>query len=67
MKDNARAIRIVASASCKHKDANYDEWLVGELEWLAAKIREEANSPEGTDFGSMTYNHYFDILDRATE
>ena len=65
MKDNARAIRIVASASCKHKDANYDEWLVGELEWLVSKIREEANSPEGTDFGSMTYNHYFDILDRA--
>ncbi|MBR4389285.1 MAG: hypothetical protein IKT00_08935 [Prevotella sp.] len=65
MKDNARAIRIVASASCKYKDSNYDNWLVQELDWLAAKIREEANSPEGSDFGNMTYNHYFDILDRA--
>ena len=65
MKDNARAIRIVASASCQHKQSDYDNWLAQELEWLMAKIREEAKNPQADDYGRITYNHYFDILDRA--
>ena len=65
MKDNARAIRIVASASCQHKQSDYDSWLAQELDWLIAKIREEAKDPQANDYGRITYNHYFDILDRA--
>ena len=67
MKDNARAIRMVASVPGATLGKKYSEWLTGEIKWLVQKIKEEANDHTSADFDSnwhLTYNHYYDVLDR---
>ena len=60
MKDNARAIRIIASIPASKMDNSYKEWLTGELNWLIEKVKEEnKNNPE-----NIYDNHYFDVFDR---
>ena len=55
MKDNARAIRMVASAgSSRFAKKDYQKWVVGEMKWVAAKKQEEPGE----------YNHYSEVLDR---
>ena len=65
MKDNARAIRMVASVRSHTLDDNFAQWMANEIEWLVGKIREEAaGSPDAGNSYAFIYNHYYDILDR---
>jgi len=66
MRDNARAIRLVASAKAHSLDAQYTKWLAGEMKWLIEKMKEEnAKSPYSKDYSTEEdHNHYYDILDR---
>ncbi len=67
MKDNARAIRMVASVPGATLGKKYSDWMTGELKWLVGKIKEEAREGVGhDDYESwyLTYNHYHDVLDR---
>lgn len=55
MKDNARAIRLVASAgSNMFKTKKYQKWVVGEMKWLREKAQEEGGY----------YNHYREVMAR---
>lgn len=55
MKDNARAIRLVASAhSSRFSKKGYQKWVVGEMKWLVGKAKEEGGY----------YNHYREVMDR---
>lgn len=58
MKDNARAIRIIAKAEADPISPEWSKWLSYELTWLDNKIKEERNEREYYD------NHYTDIKDR---
>lgn len=61
MKDNARAIRLLAStlnAQVKQAIGDYSTYLVGEFKWLDKKAREEAH---GYYYG----NHYTEVLERV--
>ena len=60
MKDNARAIRLVASPNQSTLAPQYNSWVKGELDWLFAKIKEEA----GNDSNKYYDNHYYDVLER---
>ncbi len=66
MKDNARAIRMIASVKTHALNNEYTKWMAGEINWLIGKIREEAstNDPSGEQSYYGIYNHYYDILDR---
>lgn len=65
MLDNARAIRMVASARSHTLNNEYTKWMAGEIEWLVGKIREEAaGSPDAGQSYAYIDNHYYDILDR---
>ena len=59
MKDNARAIRLLASARRNAPDAEYSAYLTGELDWLDRKINEEEGASSYYD------NHYADVKDRV--
>ena len=59
MKDNARAIRMVASVKPATLGQEYSQWMTGEMKWLLGKIKEEGGNEE-----QLYYNHYYDILDR---
>lgn len=67
MRDNARAIRMVASVHDATLDKKYSQWMTGEIKWLVEKIKEESKDPtyntENDDWYYI-YNHYFDVLDR---
>lgn len=55
MKDNARAIRLVASVRSKmFKSKKYDKWVVDEMKWLCEKVHQEGN----------IYNHYAEVMSR---
>ena len=59
MKDNARAIRLLAStknSQVKPVMENYSTYLVGEFKWLDEKAREEAH-------GDYYGNHYTEVLE----
>lgn len=58
MKDNARAIRAIASVRGSKTDANYERFIVNEMKWLIAKIKEEGIQD------SYSGNHYTDMLER---
>lgn len=58
MKDNARAIGIVARAKAMPLGGSYGKQMVGELQWLDAKIAEERAGRN--EYG----NHYTDVKDR---
>ena len=60
MKDNARAIRLVASANQSNLGPQYSSWVKGETDWLLSKIKEEA----GNDPNKYYDNHYYDVLER---
>lgn len=66
MKDNARAIRMVASVRPSKMDKKYASWMASEVQWLNGKIREEAGDDAvKDDYGfKFYYNHYHDVLDR---
>jgi len=68
MHDNARAIRLVASVKSHNLDDQYTKWLVGEINWLIEKMKEENfTNPEydkDAYWSYYTYNHYYDVLDR---
>ncbi|MBQ2534448.1 MAG: hypothetical protein II546_03215 [Prevotella sp.] len=55
MKDNARAIRLVASVGSKRfQKSSYQKWVVEEMRWLVTKSKEEGGY----------YNHYREVMDR---
>lgn len=55
MKDNARAIRIVASVGSEHFFQNdYQPWLIEEMKWLEKMRKEEPGY----------YNHYGEVIER---
>lgn len=58
MKDNARAIRLIAMAAAGNNTSEWSNTMVSELQWLDGKIVEER---AGRDNYS---NHYTDIKDR---
>jgi len=61
MKDNARAIRLLASTKnpqVKQVMADYSTYLVSEFKWLDEKAREEAH-------GNYYGNHYTEVLERV--
>ena len=61
MKDNARAIRLLASTQnvqVKLATGDYSDYLVGEFKWLDEKAREEAH-------GDYYGNHYTEVLERV--
>ena len=60
MRDNARAIRLVASVNASKLDQTYTTWLTEEVKWLMGKIKEEDKMYHSGVF----YNHYYDVLDR---
>lgn len=60
MKDNARAIHIIAKAQAAEKTTDWSAWMTGELDWLDSKMREERGQ------GEFFENHYSDIKDRLT-
>ena len=65
MRDNARAIRMVASVRASKLDAQYSQWLAGELNWLKSKMIEEAGGDvTGDNVYSAYYNHYAEVLSR---
>ncbi|MBO4608006.1 MAG: hypothetical protein J5682_08925 [Prevotella sp.] len=67
MRDNARAIRTVASVHDATLDKKYSQWMTGEIKWLVEKIKEEANDATYNteeDNWYYYYNHYYDVLDR---
>ena len=58
MKDNARAIHLIALAAAGNDNSEWSNTMVSELRWLDGKIVEERA-------GRDTYsNHYTDIKDR---
>ena len=63
MRDNARAIRMIASTSVEPSGKEYDEWMTGELQWLAATMRAETGIDVREQY-ELCYNHYYDIFDR---
>ena len=55
MKDNARAIRLVASVGSKRfQKSSYQKWVVEEMRWLVTKSKEDGGY----------YNHYREVMDR---
>ncbi len=64
MKDNARAIRIIASVKPATIGPEYHQWLTGELKWLVGKIKEEGKNDVESQYNYFD-NHYFDMLDRV--
>lgn len=55
MKDNARAIRLVASVCSKRfQKSSYQKWVVEEMRWLVTKSKEDGGY----------YNHYREVMDR---
>ena len=63
MKDNARAIRMVASVNNAKLNKEYSQWITDEIKWLVGKIHEEDKTSPDPDH-SIYYNHYYDVLDR---
>ena len=65
MRDNARAIRLVASVRASKLDEEYSQWLTNEIKWLQSKIKEETNVELTEENQYMAYNnHYADVLTR---
>ena len=55
MKDNARAIRLVASVGSKRfQKSSYQKGVVEEMRWLVTKSKEDGGY----------YNHYREVMDR---
>ena len=63
MRDNARAIRMIASAAVEPSGKKYDKWMTGELQWLASAMRAETGIDQKNEY-ELQYNHYYDIFDR---
>lgn len=59
MCDNARAIRLLVSTRTNKPTAEYTDYLLAEIRWLDAKIKEERGS------SSEYENHYTDVKDRV--
>ena len=66
MRDNARCIRMVASAKQPVLNAEYEQYIIGEMDWLVQKVHEENRrtqsfkTNEWENFG----NHYTDVMQR---
>lgn len=59
MKDNARAIRLLALTASHTLSPDFTEYLKGELEWLDRKIVEERS-------GRLEFaNHYTEVMERV--
>lgn len=59
MKDNARSIRLLVSASVSDLGGEYSAWLAKEFKWLDGKIEEERGKSK--DYA----NHYTDVKERV--
>ena len=60
MKDNARAIHLVAKAAAGTIDNEWSTWMAEEITWLDNKIKEERGNNESWN------NHYADVKERLT-
>jgi hypothetical protein len=58
MKDNARAIRLLASVRTAKDNREYSEYLLKEMKWLDDKSREERGNSADWD------NHYTEMMER---
>ncbi len=62
MHDNARALKLMISTAGSKLTTGYRDYVAGELEWLDAKIKEEAAySPDLM----RKRNHYTDVRDQV--
>ena len=58
MKDNARAIRLLASTANHELNSSFSDYLVKEMEWIDSKIKEDRATRLEYD------NHYTNIKER---
>ena len=65
MRDNARAIRLVASVRASKLDEEYSQWVTNEIKWLQSKMREESGETLTEDNMYLaSCNHYAEVLTR---
>lgn len=63
MRDNARLCRLVASTAGADNSKSYQNYLLGELKWLADKAKATPNRPDVYGFDN---NHYMAVLTNLT-